>query len=107
MTVKAMKKMLKKAGMKTSGKKAALTRRVKKAHLKGGGGEETMGGRRRYRKHGGGGTCMVNGVADPNIAEADCTGEGKEWHSSDEVGLSNSGGRRRRGTRRGVFGKLF
>ncbi len=40
-TVKAMKRALKKAGLKTSGKKAALTRRVKKAHLKvGGGGNE-------------------------------------------------------------------
>lgn len=42
MTVKAMKRMLKKAGLKTTGKRAALTRRVKKAHLKG-------GRRRRYR----------------------------------------------------------
>lgn len=33
-TVKQMKKMLKKAGLKTTGKKAALTRRAKKAHLK-------------------------------------------------------------------------
>lgn len=32
-TVKAMKRALKSAGLKTSGKKAALTRRVKKAHL--------------------------------------------------------------------------
>ena len=37
-TVKAMKRALKKAGLKTTGKKAALTRRVKKAHLKVGGG---------------------------------------------------------------------
>ena len=33
-SVKALKKMLKKAGLKTTGKKAALTRRAKKAHLK-------------------------------------------------------------------------
>lgn len=33
-TVKAMKRALKKAGLKTTGKKAALTRRCKKAHLK-------------------------------------------------------------------------
>lgn len=33
-TAKDLKKMLKKAGLKTSGKKAALTRRAKKAHLK-------------------------------------------------------------------------
>jgi len=38
-SVKALKKMLKKAGLKTSGKKAALTRRAKKAHLKIKGGE--------------------------------------------------------------------
>ena len=70
-SVKALKKMLKKAGLKTSGKKAALTRRAKKAHLKIKGGEngtvmkdgekleETkveekpateMGGKRRSRK---------------------------------------------------------
>ncbi len=36
-SVKTLKKMLKKAGLKTSGKKAALTRRAKKAHLKMGG----------------------------------------------------------------------
>jgi len=33
-TVKAMKRALKSAGLKTTGKKAALTRRVKKAHLR-------------------------------------------------------------------------
>ena len=35
-TVKALKRVLKKAGMKTTGKKATLTRRAKKAHLMGG-----------------------------------------------------------------------
>lgn len=69
-TIKQMKKMLKKAGLKTTGKKAALTRRAKKAHLKirGGAGGEVVegpqamaggaaltpaplsGGRRRSRK---------------------------------------------------------
>jgi hypothetical protein len=64
-TTKALKKMLKKAGLKTTGKKAALTRRAKKAHLKIRGGENgtvTMkgeklegtpamaGGRRRSRR---------------------------------------------------------
>lgn len=41
--VKTLKKMLKKAGLKTTGRKAALTRRAKKAHLKmrGAGGETT------------------------------------------------------------------
>jgi len=33
-TAKQLKKMLKKAGLKTTGRKAALTRRAKKAHLK-------------------------------------------------------------------------
>jgi hypothetical protein len=33
-TVKQLKKMLKKAGLKTTGKRGALTRRAKKAHLK-------------------------------------------------------------------------
>jgi hypothetical protein len=33
-TVKQMKRMLKKAGLKTTGKKASLTKRAKKAHLK-------------------------------------------------------------------------
>lgn len=36
-TAKALRRALKKAGLKTTGKKAALTRRVKKAHLKVGG----------------------------------------------------------------------
>jgi hypothetical protein len=36
-SVKTLKKMLKKAGLKTSGKKAALTRRAKKARLMHGG----------------------------------------------------------------------
>ena len=39
LSVKTMKRMLKKAGLKTTGRKAALTRRAKKAHLKMKGGE--------------------------------------------------------------------
>jgi hypothetical protein len=39
--VKTLKKLLKKAGLKTSGKKAALTRRAKKARLMKGGDETT------------------------------------------------------------------
>jgi hypothetical protein len=39
-SVKTLKKMLKKAGLKTSGRKSALTRRAKKAHLKMRGGGE-------------------------------------------------------------------
>lgn len=76
-SVKTLKKVLKKAGLKVSGKKAALTRRAKKAHLLRGGvdeepkpvtpeaapetqstnPEETEGGRRRSRKNG-----LVKGV---------------------------------------------
>ncbi len=82
-SVKTLKKALKKAGLKTTGKKAALTRRAKKAHLKMGGAPETTpvveetvvvgeqgaqgaqgakegaeeGGRRRSRKNG-----LVKGV---------------------------------------------
>lgn len=42
-TVKTLKRVLKKAGLKTSGKKSALTRRAKKAHLmmKGGDGDKS------------------------------------------------------------------
>ena len=65
-SVKQMKRMLKKAGLKTTGRKAALTRRAKKAHLKLRGGAEggpgvvemngeklkddVVGARRRSRK---------------------------------------------------------
>lgn len=37
-TTKTLKRMLKKNGLKTTGRKAALTRRAKKAHLTVGGG---------------------------------------------------------------------
>ena len=39
-SVKTLKRMLKAAGLKTTGRKAALTRRAKKAHLKMRGGVE-------------------------------------------------------------------
>ncbi len=57
-SVKTLKKMLKKAGLKSSGKKSTLTRRAKKAHLKMRGGEgedkemvplDSQGGGRRRR----------------------------------------------------------
>ena len=41
-SVKTLKRMLKKAGLKTTGRKAALTRRAKKAHLLKGGGPPTL-----------------------------------------------------------------
>lgn len=70
-SVKTLKRVLKSAGLKVSGKKAALTRRAKKAHLLKGGEEKPMepmggpvepvdepeGGRRRSRKNG-----LVKGV---------------------------------------------
>jgi len=61
-SVKTLKRVLKKAGLKVSGKKATLTRRAKKAHLKVKGGavepmsvseeskEEMMEGARRRRR---------------------------------------------------------
>jgi hypothetical protein len=59
-SVKTLKRALKKAGLKVSGKKATLTRRAQKARLMGGAEEEekeveieekeeTEGGRRRRR----------------------------------------------------------
>jgi hypothetical protein len=45
--VKALKRTLKKAGLKVSGKKATLRARAKKAHLKVKGGGEMEGARRR------------------------------------------------------------
>jgi hypothetical protein len=41
-SVKKLKRVLKKAGLKTTGKKSTLTRRVKKAHLKLRGGAEDV-----------------------------------------------------------------
>ena len=52
-TVKQLKKMLKKAGLKTSGKRAALTRRAKKAHLKMKGGEVKEGSLEKVAQGGG------------------------------------------------------
>jgi len=57
-TVKQLKRMLKKAGLKTTGKRGALTRRAHKAHLKMKGGSVLTpsplagptGGRRRSRR---------------------------------------------------------
>jgi hypothetical protein len=46
-SVKTLKRMLKKAGLKTTGRKAALTRRAKKAHLKMRGGDECPQGQHK------------------------------------------------------------
>jgi hypothetical protein len=63
-SVKTLKRVLKKAGLKVSGKKAALTRRAKKARLMRGGmakpveevakvgGEEVLEGARRRKSRG-------------------------------------------------------
>jgi hypothetical protein len=65
-SVKTLKRVLKKAGLKVSGKKAALTRRAKKAHLKvGGGPEEGMEGARRRRRGG------VDETADETVPVMD------------------------------------
>lgn len=53
-TSKQLKKMLKAAGLKTSGRKAALTRRAKKAHLKMKGGEVVTGSEEEVMKGGAG-----------------------------------------------------
>ena len=54
MTVKAMKKTLKKAGLKVSGTRRALLGRMRKAHLKGGQLPEAVeqAGKGRSRKGG-------------------------------------------------------
>ena len=90
-SVKTLKRMLKKAGLKSTGRKAALTRRAKKAHLK---------------MRGGGGSCTIGSTVDGNIATAEeCSKAGGTWMNSSEPGFSNlkpgEGGRRRsRGTRK-------
>ena len=74
--------MLKKAGLKTSGKKAALTRRAKKAHLKMRGGEDDavppapMGARRRR-----------GGVINPETGEDDGVAEGGRRRSRKSRGF--------------------
>jgi hypothetical protein len=81
--------MLKKAGLKTSGKKAALTRRAKKAHLKMRGGVSCAdapedpnctpaeGGRRRRR----------GGVLNPETGEDDGVAEGGRRRSRKSRGF--------------------
>ena len=79
-TVKQMKKMLKKAGLKTTGRKAALTRRAKKAHLK------------------------IRGGANGEVVEGPATMKGGVALSPAPVG--QEGGKRRKSRRsRGL--KLF
>ena len=90
-SVKTLKRMLKKAGLKTSGRKAALTRRAKKAHLKvGGDPQDVMGGRRRRHR---GGLEVAEGEQGKSGADEALAGEG-------EFEEPPKGGRRRRGLSR-------
>lgn len=82
-SVKTLKRMLKKAGLKVSGKKATLTRRAKKAHLQMGGGPDEVEGGRRRRKMRGGEGC---GPGEVEGLDGTCG--------------PASGGRRRRGSRK-------
>ena len=86
MSVKTLKRMLKKAGLKTSGRKGALTRRVKKAHLKMGGSENEVEGGRRRRSRRGGAECGP----DEDAAVTGCT----------VTTPMDAGRRRRRGSRK-------
>lgn len=76
-TVKQLKKMLKKAGLKTTGRRAALTRRAKKAHLK------------------------IRGGANGTVVEGPATQAG----GSTLAPASLAGGKRRKSRSRGF--KLF
>lgn len=86
--VKTLKKLLKKAGLKTSGKKAALTRRAKKARLMKGG--------------------QVDTSAEPT--KVSCEAEGKDFDEVqkkcvDRAPVDESIGGRKRRKSRGL--KLF
>jgi hypothetical protein len=116
--VKTLKKMLKKAGLKTTGKKAALTRRAKKAHLKmrgGGEKEDTAAALTAAVKAGGDFAAEkaaalaagwtegeVQGVIDGAKPAAPAEGgRHRRGHSKSRRGGTTEGGRR------GIFGKLF
>jgi len=117
-SVKTLKKMLKKAGLKTTGKKAALTRRAKKAHLKmrgGGEKEDTAAALTAAVKAGGDFAAEkaaalaagwtegeVQGVIDGAKPAAPAEGgRHRRGHSKSRRGGTTEGGRR------GIFGKLF
>lgn len=80
-TVKQMKKMLKKAGLKTTGKKATLTRRAKKAHLK------------------------IRGGANGEVVEGPATQAGGVALSPAPVGQTGAGKKKSRGSSKGY--RLF
>jgi hypothetical protein len=100
-SVKTLKRMLKKAGLKTSGKKAALTRRAKKAHLKMGGAEGGVadGGRRRRRGGEKAKACFSKDGIKNSKSETECTTP-DEWKEDPDAMDIDGGRRRRRGSRK-------
>lgn len=84
-TAKQLKRMLKSAGLKTTGRKAALTRRAKKAHLK----------------------LVKKGGADPDSTSGSVEASGEPVKGGSYLSPSPVGGRRRsrrRSGKLGVFG---
>ena len=79
--VKTLKKILKKAGLKTTGKKAALTRRAKQAKLV---------------KKGGNGTGSSADIVDNSAVNAAATGSTGPTGTTGATGTT-PGGRKRRG----------
>jgi len=120
MSVKALKRALKKAGLKTSGRKSALTKRAKKAHLMRGGGEKEdtaaalktkVAAKQDYTAEkeaalAAGWTAEeVEGVIrDATPAASTEGGRHRRGHGKSRRGGVVEGGRSRR---RGIFGKLF
>jgi hypothetical protein len=94
-SVKTLKRVLKKAGLKVSGKKAALTRRAKKAGLKMRGGEEApaMGGKRAGKKGG-----------DDVMGGEDAPMGGDDVMGGEDVAM---GGKRRRSRRNGLVPGVY
>lgn len=79
-TIKTLKRMLKKAGLKTTGKKAALTRRAKKARL----------------MRGGAHMCEdASGNSTPHISKEACEAAGNTWKEVAPEMEAAEGGRRR------------
>lgn len=83
--VKTLKKLLKKAGLKTSGKKAALTRRAKKARLMKGGAEGDV-------------------VLSSEPTKESCEGEGKDFDEVQKKCIERPTGGRKKGKSRGKKG---
>jgi hypothetical protein len=90
-TVKTLKRVLKKAGLKVSGKKAALTRRAKKAHLKLKGGADEM--------------AASAAAAAAKKAEEDAKKAEEDAKKAEAAANGSVGGRKRRSSsRRGPAG---